>query len=222
MTVEKYLSLLATSRIFLCRLDNFEDTWEGAWPKAFMQGILQMLKERGIDGSTLPTIHKKWLFVSCWHANNYESAAMWDLYSTKRSGVAIRTTIGRLKKSIVSTSEYMIGQVEYLDVESDPRALDFNMLVPAFLKRMSFKHENEVRLVRFDTGSMIEHEGEKRIGDPSPILDLEVDLDELLAEVFFSPAMPGWLVDSIVSVSQKFGLEGDRYTQSKLYDDYIL
>lgn len=222
MTVEKYLSLLTTSKLFLCRLDNFEDPWEGAWPKAFLQGLLNELKKDGVDGGNLQSAHKKWLFVSCWHANEYESAAMWDLYSTKSSGVAVRTTVGALKKSVISSQNYTIGQVDYLDVESDPRSLEFNMLVPAFLKRMSFKHENEVRLVRFDLGTTVNENGENRIGDPSPILDLEVDLNELLVDVYFSPTMPRWLVDSIVAVSKRFGLSGDRYTQSKLYDNYIL
>ena len=34
--------------------------------------------------------------VNSWHMNEYESAAMWDIYSTRDFGIAIRSTIKRL------------------------------------------------------------------------------------------------------------------------------
>src|SRR5581483_12408893 len=37
------------------------------------------------------------LFVSCWHMNDDESAAMWDVYLGGRDGVALQTTVGTLR-----------------------------------------------------------------------------------------------------------------------------
>jgi len=39
------------------------------------------------------------LYVSCWHSNQHESAAMWALYS-RTSGIAIRTTAGRFVRAL--------------------------------------------------------------------------------------------------------------------------
>ncbi|WP_256818951.1 DUF2971 domain-containing protein [Pseudomonas putida] len=222
MSVEKYLSLLSSSKIFLCRLDKFEDTWEGVWPKAFFTALMSGLKKKGVDPDYLSTVHRKWLFVNCWHANEYESAAMWDLYGSRSSGVAIKTTIGELKKNISSEKGFMIGAVDYLDVERDQRMLEFNMVVPAFLKRFSFKHEHEVRVVVFDAGQIIEENGDNRIGAPRDFLELDINLQGLLAEVLFSPSMPKWLVDSLISVSEKYGITRQRFTQSRLYENYVI
>lgn len=217
MTVEKYLSLLAGSKLFLCRLDQFEDTWEGVWPKKFTDAVRESLKARGIaDYNNIHSVHRDILFVSCWHANDYESAAMWDLYSSKSSGVAIRTTVGDLKDALAGEVDYMLGQVEYVDIETDPRMFEFNVIIPAYLKRMSFKHENEVRLVRLGVRNPDDSNGPRY-----PFLEINVDLSKLLKNVYFSPSMPMWLVDSIKEVGVKFGLVNIGFTQSTLYSDYV-
>ena len=38
--------------------------------------------------------------VNSWHMNEYESAVMWDIYSTRDFGIAIQSTIKRLCDSL--------------------------------------------------------------------------------------------------------------------------
>lgn len=40
---------------------------------------------------------RKHTYISCWHANEFESAAMWDLYSKNDASVAIETTYAEIK-----------------------------------------------------------------------------------------------------------------------------
>jgi len=40
---------------------------------------------------------RRYVFVNPWHKNEFESAAMWKLYLKSEEGVAIRTTVERLK-----------------------------------------------------------------------------------------------------------------------------
>lgn len=217
MTVEKYISLLTTSKLFLCRMDKFEDKWEGAWPKRFIKNLSEDLERQGFGKfNNLHNLHQDILFINCWHANEHESAAMWDLYSSKRSGLAIKTTVGALKSSVISEDDFMLGRVEYIDVETDTRTFEYNMIIPAFLKRMSFKHESEIRLVRLATPS-----SGNRPPVRYPYVELDVDLEKLLQEVYVSPLMPQWLLSSVRELSQKLGLVNSQFVQSSLYDDYL-
>src|SRR5204862_530000 len=40
------------------------------------------------------------LYVSCWHINDDESAAMWTVYLGGREGVALQTTVGALRAEL--------------------------------------------------------------------------------------------------------------------------
>ncbi|GEM_PF-5423954 len=74
---------------------------------------------------------RKTKFINCWHLNDFESAAMWDFYLKSNEGIAIQTTFDRFKRSLNrSKEEIYMGKVK-----------------PFFTKRISFSHENDVRLL---------------------------------------------------------------------------
>lgn len=90
-------------------------------------------------------IHRQRFLVNCWHINNFQSAAMWDLYSNRNFGLSIQSTVGRLKKSFTdSTRDVDIGEIEYIDYENDTVELKPNLVLwplNSFLyKRLSFIH----------------------------------------------------------------------------------
>src|SRR5450631_2559856 len=72
---------------------------------------------------------------------------MWDLYANGPAAVAIRSTIGKLKRVLVnSPGPVHIGRVGYLDwatTNTWPNSL-FGMLVRG--KGHAYRHEQEVRL----------------------------------------------------------------------------
>jgi hypothetical protein len=75
--------------------------------------------------------------VSCWHCNDGESAAMWDLYATRDSGIAIQSTFERLCDSFSHAAEpQLIGLVRYTDYLSDQRILT-GTVEPVMTKRTS-------------------------------------------------------------------------------------
>lgn len=60
----------------------------------------------------------KRILVNCWHSNQFESEAMWNLYSDLGKGVVIKTSVESLISSISDTSlerEINIGKVKYLN-----------------------------------------------------------------------------------------------------------
>ena len=88
--------------------------------------------------------------ILCWHMNDYESIAMWDLYTNGVDGVAISTTVAKLKRAVEGIPEdCFIGTVEYTDhpTADTNSTMPFGLLQPLFQKGMSYTHECEVRAI---------------------------------------------------------------------------
>ena len=84
------------------------------------------------------------MFISCWNKRNYESYSLWKLYSATR-GVAIQSTIGRLKESLKASPENIcIAPVAYIDWDKVDIPVG-NSFYPFVHKRINFESENEVR-----------------------------------------------------------------------------
>ncbi|CAH0235070.1 hypothetical protein SRABI130_02844 [Pseudomonas sp. Bi130] len=219
MSIEKYLALLHTASLFMCRLDKFEDPWEGAYSVGY--------DHIGPWDPLVKDVQRGFIFVNCWHANEYESAAMWDLYASRQAGVAIRTTVGNLKQSIVSPSSVYISAVRYEDYSVHIPNLASNSFLPALIKRRSFAHEHEVRLLAMNyenstwnsTDPENPHYGYSAPGQSSMIC--EVDLNCLLGDVMFSPSMPDWLYDTLRDVSSRYDIKA-LYTKSDLYSRRVV
>ncbi len=90
---------------------------------------------------------KDLVLVNCWYMSDYESVAMWKLYSKYEDGVAIRTTYGKLKDSFEKYEKLMHGgAVRYIDIKKDKISFS-NSLAPFTTKRLEFSHEKELRMV---------------------------------------------------------------------------
>ncbi|KAF5417645.1 MAG: hypothetical protein C5S38_01275 [Candidatus Methanophagaceae archaeon] len=91
---------------------------------------------------------RRFTIMNCWHINDYESAAMWNLYLKTDEGVAIQSTFKRLTESFLNHAEHdvHIGTVKYIDYETEwlPERYSFN---PFLHKRKSFEHERELRAI---------------------------------------------------------------------------
>jgi hypothetical protein len=100
MSFTKFVSMLDRSSLFFSRADKLGDPFEGSIPDRHAKRILRdhPVAREGF-GESLATLHNwlcQWTFVSCWHANERESAAMWRLYSASDGGVAIQTNCEKL------------------------------------------------------------------------------------------------------------------------------
>ena len=92
-------------------------------------------------------------YVSCWHTNDGESAALWGLYLKSGEGVAIRSTLGKLQSTLdKSTKIYEIRNVEYRQMRN-VRNITCNIYDILSRKRKSFEHEREVRAITIDVQS---------------------------------------------------------------------
>lgn len=151
MDIARFISLVTTSSLYVTRSDKMADRWEGEFGAANEQAARQTY---GSDHS--PEISKSRrdareyarsrINPNCWHVSEIESAAMWDIYQREGRGVALRTTWGDLKSSLIDTWQIFGGLVIYVDHRTT--VIDESNLYSAFLtKRLAYQHEREARLV---------------------------------------------------------------------------
>ncbi|MHB1418391.1 MAG: DUF2971 domain-containing protein, partial [Bacillota bacterium] len=137
-------------------------------------------------------------FVNCWFMSEYESEAMWRLYSQNYDGIAIRSTIGKLKNSVEKTQDRIwLGKVDYIDYDRwQPPQVEFDKsllwIEPFFWKRLSFSHEKELRAL-VDKGQQ-DMNGYK----------VDIDLSELINAVYLYPDSKDWYYELVKSTLIKY------------------
>ena len=155
-------------------------------------------------------LNKGWSFVNCWHMNDFESAAMWKIYSTSKDSVCLQTTFARLRDALPKKDVY-IGVVNYISYDRD-MIPDENHLWALFHKRKSFEHERELRALWWDIKNM------DCSGPPSKIYPehyhpaheefvwKQVDLGALIENVLVSPTVGPWFRELLEEVLSRYGL----------------
>lgn len=154
--------------------------------------------------------------VNCWHQNDYESEAMWKLYSDSNKGVAIETTAGDLIDSIVDDKKNRLffSEVKYIDFESPeikPGDCIVNGILGILLKRIAFRHENEARLFFLP---------EKNYTIPQDSIpraeNIKVDINKLIHKIYISPYASEPFPSSVHCIMKKFNFPEERIITSKL------
>lgn len=224
MDFTKFVSLLDRSALFFARADKLGDPFEGSLPNAIRAKARDFFQEHlECYRTMLKSIKEsaKFMLISCWHESEYESAAMWRLYSRETDGIAIRTEFDLFKKSLKCSQDFNVGRINYIDYESDP--LPHNDLLSVFLcKRKNFDHEHEVRAIVQLPRPCYRNTGQKRTIDVSQdICDVgdyyEVDVSLLVQEVVVAPYAHDWFVELVKSVAGRYNL-GAPVVKSTLAD----
>lgn len=150
----------------------------------------------------------KGTLVSCWYKSNYQSEAMWKLYSDQHKGVSIKTTVGDLEDALLGCvdedKKIYIGQVKYLDYDDkdlSPKDCVMDGHIIPMLKRMSFSHENEVRAFFVGDANHSNLDSFK----PSS-RSLSVDVKKLIKAVYVSPYAQAPFPRSVRAICNAFEL----------------
>ena len=213
----KFLSLLEKRALFFCRVSMLGDPYEGSISQASRQLLLNDIPSgpyllAPLDLSGFPDQ----IFVNCWHESNAESEAMWRLYAKDREGVAIKTVASRFKEALVDEHDVYVAPVQYRDYKTDMIPFG-NVMLPFFFKRLSFRHEHEVRALIWlmDNGGL----------DASTVAPkgvyCAVSLPTLIDEIVVAPFAAPWFIDLVRSVAGRYGL-GERVRGSELSSEPAL
>ncbi|MBT2196651.1 hypothetical protein KLI54_00095 [Bacillus thuringiensis] len=226
MDFTKFMSMLDKGEIYFTRSDQFTDKFEGTFPKANRE--LRPLVYKGIVNpkyqenffaaqDKMMKLYRGFVTINCWHMNDYESAAMWELYLKSSEGIAIQSNVGRLIESFeLCPKEIHFGKVKYADFNK--KVIDMDHPMDLFVyKRKSFEHEREIRaihklpFIKAEEG-WIDDEAEPLVKHG---LGLPCDISVLIDRVYISPTAPSWFEELVRSMCDKFNLK-DRVFKSEL------
>lgn len=201
----KFIAILETRSLHFAALRTFVDPFEGHPPRSAISEFRgtpaglsaedaaryqELVKNNVVSFQQ----SRNYCYASCWHANAVESAAMWNVYLQAGEGIAIRTSLANMKAALGETDDPKLNvggaMVMYVDYETFRTPV--NVFLWAALKRLSFKHEREFRLILL---------GEFGDGLPVP-----VDVGRLIESIVVSPTMPEWMLSLVKSVVVRYGL----------------
>ncbi len=161
-------------------------------------------------------------YVNCWHAAEHESVAMWKIYASPGTGVAVLTNGGRLGAALEAEPlELHLGAVQYRAPGVFTIGMP-NVFDPVVIKSGSYSYEQEVRLVHWDH-SQPYHDplknfqwNEEKLRFEDVITDDRVlipgrsvacDVITLVEKVIVSPFAPPWYLQMIEDVRDQLGFK---------------
>ena len=196
LDLSKFLDMLLSKQLFMSRSDKFEDQYEGTFSEPTFEEIRKISADnpRFLD---FYKSHREKVTISSWHINEYESFAMWQIFTQNTEGLAIQTTIGRLKKALEQEkrTEQFIGEVNYIDYKKEFIPFDDHFF-PFLFKRKSFQYEREIRIIS-DMSKK-----EMRIDNG---LKVDVDLDELIEKIYIHPKSENWYKNLVIQLVDQLG-----------------
>ncbi|PKH68090.1 hypothetical protein CXF59_04625 [Flavobacterium sp. ALD4] len=196
LDLSKFLDLLMSKKLFMSRSDKFEDQYEGT----FSEPTFEEIRKLSIDNPDFLKFyktHREKVAISSWHINEYESFAMWQIFTQNTEGLAIQSTIGRLQNALATENNYkqFIGEVNYIDYKKEYIPFD-DMFFPFLFKRKSFQYEREVRIITDVAESNI------TLNDG---LKINVDLDQLIEKIYIHPKSENWYKNLVIQLLKQLG-----------------
>lgn len=230
MDFTKYVDMLDSQTMYFTLANDLKDPYEcSLYP--FLSRSLRQSCENGDpmreDIKTMLNLFPKIFFVNCWHISKTESAALWQIYLKSNEGIAIKTTVGFLKKAVSNCSKSVqIGKVIYghenvkgfsgkdniKNIPVKTRGKLYHHIHAVLAKRECFQYENELRAiiaVQELTDNTVFHDGAG--------VRVPVDINTLIKEVYISPEAPPWIKNLVERVSGQYKLRA-KIILSDMYD----
>jgi len=167
MSFEKLSSIFESSALFFATPEMFSanDLHEGAITE---QKYLERVRVTQSSSKTKEEVEwelasiedafaslRKYMKISCWHANTQENMAMWLNYQGTSAGVVIQSTPRLLKEclgpyrieSTFQPENICITKVNYINYATDNYINESGWMTPYLHKRSQYSYEQEVRII---------------------------------------------------------------------------
>jgi hypothetical protein len=209
MNLAKFVWCLQNKALYFARADQLGDKYEGHYTRSHVEDYPDIAG--GVPNKDLLAMYLKmreYYFVSSWHMNESESAAMWRLYTSLDESICICTTYAELRDAL--PNQVHLGEVRYIDYECESFSNEngFNFIMH---KRTSYAHEREVRGVIWTLeGPSGEGLVETRKG-----LVIPVDLSKVIGTVYLSPSADTMVREVVEGLLKTYGLNA-RVLQSEV------
>lgn len=224
LTFERLVEILIQKKVTLFKTKTWEDPYENFLYKA-------KIKVGGIYTSINESLDLT--YGQCWTLKN-ETDAMWRIYSPDKQTMKIKTRITKLASisrneanyQIFSTTHRIIDTVKYY---SKKRIVDLinehylngltnmgNPLQSLFIKRVEFRHEQEVRLI-IQKNAQIEESIKKSIY-PN-FISLIVEPNDFIEEIILDPRLNRNQAELYSEILKSLGYRNN-IRKSKLYENF--
>ena len=188
MSLSKYLSLISSSNLYFARADLLGDPFEGAIGVSTSRAAYS--PPPSIRGTTAP---RERVYISCWHQQPHELAAMWSVYGVLGESIAIRSTFATLVQALPES--VVVGRVKYADYSALPPEA-YGPQDRYFYKRRSFRTDRELRAIEF-----------KDAGRKNPGLTHPVDLTAFIESVYVAPGSPDFFRNAVREVTRRYDID---------------
>lgn len=198
LDLSKFLDLLLSRKLFMSRSDKFEDQYEGTFSEPTFEEI-RKISENNPEFLDAYKTQRKNVVISSWHINEYESFAMWQIFTQNSEGLAIQSTIRRIQESLHLEKQYEqhIGEVNYIDYKKEyiPFNDDF---FPFLFKRKSFQYEREVRIIsNLSSHNLTINEGVK----------IDIDINKMIEKIYIHPKSENWYKNLVIQLVGQLGFD---------------
>ncbi|QLC67684.1 hypothetical protein LPB248_15630 [Flavobacterium sp. LPB0248] len=212
LDLSKFLDLLLSKKLFMSRSDKFEDQYEGTFSEPTYEEIKKLAADNPEFLNYYKT-HREKVAISSWHINEYESFAMWQIFTKNNEGLAIQSTIRRLQKAVKPENNFdqYIGEVNYIDYKKEYIPFD-DLFFPFLFKRKSFQYEREVRILSDTSKSDI------KLNDG---LKINVDINQLIEKIYIHPKSENWYKKLVIELVERLGF-GFEIEKSDLESDILI
>ena len=205
MDLYKFMSLLKEKALYLCRADRLQDRFEGSYSRRqiiSMEDWFKKIDEPHMIESEREHRRKDRLktYISSWCIGDCDLDLMWKGYIRNPPGVAIKSSIRRLKDICDKAVEHWpldISMVTYFDHSGGKNINYFGTPTTFLHKDIHFNLDNELRIIHYPN-----------ISEPTPThVYLKLDLNHLIESVVFQPKTKESGLESVREVLNTAGLE---------------
>lgn len=198
----QFLYLVEYSKLHFTRADKFDDKWE----------VLITDKDAAyysIPIESIPNIRDreaKRIFVNCWTRSEHELSLMWKAYTSDKEGIAIKSTVQKLKECYNGPDTIYVSPVKYIDRKVDsaqPAEKILNTFWFSITKRKVFEQEKELRLVYDAETERDEYE-------------ISINYKELIQGVYVAPNAELWFVKLLKKLLVSYGIDEKIIQMSEL------
>lgn len=219
--LSKFLYLIQTQTLFFCRLDKFEDQFEGSFPELSKKQYRDWFLDLTNSGSDfrkdeldyflndrigISESFKKLNCISCWNKSSSESYALWKIYSDMNKGIMIKSSTSNLIKALEKTPENIqLSEIKYIDYRKEEIPIG-NLNYSVIHKHNAYNYEQEIRLihqVRPQNGYKYNWEKEKNPFGKY----MKIELESLISEIVVSPYAPKWFFEIIQNLLTTYKLD---------------
>jgi len=234
LSLPQFLSILNRSELNFNRISSFDDEFEGTLPLPNVEALKEQASEHeGMDHERLLSIYKKYnkfTYANCWSIKDRPSSVMWRAYADFKSGIAIKSEYKKVRKTLNNQEkDIWLAPVEYIDHRTDviPGKNPYRRY---FYKNKLFSEEREFRAILGDPPVVYPEGYEKKEGmdwmafsknEEMPYLDVDnldeydlsaakkvkIDVEEVIDQVYLSPASKMWEKDTLEDVISKIGYD---------------